>query len=306
MNGESSIFSALQNYISARRHGTGRRDKRYYLTIEGALDRRPLASMLTGLHSDNGSFAAHDRSIPMEAINLTLADRSLNRNLSEQVSQRIGEKILNGTYSPGETLPDEPALTLQFGVSRTVVREAVKMLVSKGMLEVRPRTGTRVLSPRNWQLLDREVLQWHQSIKVEDSRLAQLMELRQSIEPDAAMYAATRRTDDDVMAIRRALDMMAKSVELNSEYVIADAHFHSAVLRAAHNQYLDALESAVFAGLLLSIRVTNPNAKQNTTSVPLHIAIADAIIAKDPIAAFDAMKLHLADASRRLSAALKK
>lgn len=242
----------------------------------------------------------------MDAITSNLPDRSLNRNLSEQVSQRIGERILNGSYAPGATLPDEPSLTVLFGVSRTVIREAVKMLVSKGMLEVRPRTGTRVTAPGNWQLLDRDVLQWHQSIEVEGSRLAQLMELRQSIEPDAAMFAASRRTDEDVAAIRAALAMMAASVHKNSEYVISDAHFHSAVLRAAHNQYLDALESAIFAGLLLSIRVTNPNAEQNSTSIPLHTNIAEAIIAGDPTAAYDAMKQHLADASQRLSAILSK
>jgi GntR family transcriptional regulator, galactonate operon transcriptional repressor len=242
----------------------------------------------------------------MAGISPNLSDRSLNRNLSEQVSQRIGEKILNGSYVPNETLPDEPSLTVLFGVSRTVIREAVKMLVSKGMLEVRPRTGTRVTAPDKWQLLDREVLFWHQSIEVEDRRLTQLMELRQSIEPDAAMYAASRRTAEDVIAIQAALDLMAASVDKNSEYVIADAHFHSAVLRAAHNQYLDALESAIFAGLLLSIRVTNPNAKQNATSIPLHTSIADAIIAQDPPAAYAAMKLHLADASQRLSATLSK
>jgi DNA-binding FadR family transcriptional regulator len=242
----------------------------------------------------------------MDVISANLSDRTLNRNLSEQVAQRIGEKVLNGSYAPGETLPDEPSLTVLFGVSRTVIREAVKMLVSKGMLEVRPRTGTRVTLPENWQLLDRDVLHWHQSIQVEDHRLTQLMELRQSIEPDAAMYAASRRTPEDVAALRRALDMMAASVDKNSEYVVADAHFHSAVLRSAHNQYLDALESAIFAGLLLSIRVTNPNAKQNATSVPLHTNIADAIIAQDPSAAYSAMKLHLADASQRLSAILGK
>jgi GntR family transcriptional regulator, galactonate operon transcriptional repressor len=263
----------------------------------------PINSALAGNSEQRTIF---DRSKPMEAITANLSDRSLSRNLSEQVSQRIGEKILSGGYAPNEILPDEPSLTEIFGVSRTVIREAIKMLVSKGMLEVRPRTGTRVTTPGNWQLLDRDVLQWHQSIKLDNNRLAQLMELRQSIEPDAAMYAATRRTDQDVAAIRRALEMMAASVDKNSEYVIADAHFHSSVLRAAHNQYIDALESAVFAGLLLSIRVTNPNAKQNSTSIPLHTDIAEAIIAQDPNAAYAAMKLHLADASRRLSAILSK
>lgn len=234
-------------------------------------------------------------------IDMSISNRVLSRNLSEQVAQQIGEKILSGEYAPREILPDEIALTLAFGVSRTVIREAVRVLVAKGMLEVRPRTGTRVLDPRSWQLLDRDVLLWHQSIKVEPHRLTQLMELRQSIEPDAAMYAATRRTEEDVVAITHALDMMAASVDQNSQYVIADAHFHSAVLRAAHNQYLDALESAIFAGLLLSIRVTNPDAAQNSISVPLHTTVAEAIIAKNPGEAYGAMKVHLADASRRLS-----
>jgi DNA-binding FadR family transcriptional regulator len=237
----------------------------------------------------------------MESFIVPTPNRVLNRNLSEQVAQSIGERILTGDYASGEVLPDEAALAGNFGVSRTVIREAVRTLVAKGMLEVRPRTGTRVLEPRNWQLLDRDVLLWHQSIQVEPQRLTQLMELRQSIEPDAAMYAATRRTDEDVAAISRSLELMAASVTLNSEYVIADAHFHSAVLRAAHNQYLDALESAIFAGLLLSIRVTNPDPAQNRKSIPLHTAVAEAIIAKDPAAAYGAMKAHLSDASRRLS-----
>lgn len=179
------------------------------------------------------------------------------------------------------------------------------MLVSKGMLEVRPRTGTRVLEPFHWQLLDRDVLHWHQSIKVDDSRLAQLMELRQSVEPDAARYAANRRTDDDVVAIQTALSRMETTCDDNSEYVVADARFHSAVLRAAHNQYLDALESAVFAGLLLSIRVTNPDPTQNAKSVPLHKNIAEAIISGNGQSAYDAMKVHLADAAIQLSSALR-
>lgn len=233
-----------------------------------------------------------------------IADHSLNRNLADQVAQSIGEKILIGEFVPGQQLGDESSLCLDYSVSRTVVREAVKMLISKGMLEVRPRTGTRVLGVRHWQLLDRDVLLWHQSIPADPKRLSQLMELRQSIEPDAAMYAAGRRTDEDCEALLRALNMMEASVDKNSEYVIADAQFHSAVLRAAHNQYLDALENAIFAGLLLSIRVTNPDFERNMTSLPLHKDIAEAVVQRDPAGAYDAMKTHLADSARRLKRSL--
>lgn len=232
------------------------------------------------------------------------AERPLPRNLVEQLSQRLGERILEGSYRPNQFLPDEDSLSAEFSVSRTVVREAVRLLVAKGMLEVRPRTGTRVLESQRWQLLDRDVLQWHQSIEVDGSRLAQLMELRQSVEPDAARYAATRRTEADIAAIRDALVLMEATSHRNREYVVADARFHTAVLRAAHNQYLDALESAIFAGLLLSIRVTNPNPEQNERSLPLHAEIADAVVSGDPQRSYEAMKTHLADAATRLAAAL--
>ena len=127
-------------------------------------------------------------------------------------------------------------LCTEFGVSRTVIREAVKMLISKGMLEVRPRTGTRVLDPRNWQLLDRDVLMWQQSIKVEGAQLTDLIELRQAVEPDAAMLAAQRRSDEDLQAIGYALGKMDQTVGKNSEYAVADAQFHIAILRAAKNR----------------------------------------------------------------------
>uniref|UniRef100_UPI003EB837F1 FadR/GntR family transcriptional regulator n=1 Tax=Primorskyibacter sedentarius TaxID=745311 RepID=UPI003EB837F1 len=187
----------------------------------------------------------------------------LSRSLSGQISRKLGERILDGQLLPGQLLPDENALCEEFGVSRTAVREAVKMLVAKGLLEVRQRIGTRVQDVGHWQMLDRDVLMWHQSLTIEDERLINLMELRQSIEPDAAFYAASRRTDAQLKAILDAVDQMESHVGENSEYVLADARFHIAVLRATNNRYLEALENAIFAGLMLSIRLTNPEEKMN-------------------------------------------
>ncbi|MEV8467608.1 FadR/GntR family transcriptional regulator [Fluviibacterium sp. DFM31] len=230
---------------------------------------------------------------------------TLSRSLSGQISRKLGERILDGQLQPGQLLPDENALCEEFGVSRTAVREAVKMLVAKGLLEVRQRIGTRVQDVGNWQMLDRDVLMWHQSLTIEDERLISLMELRQSIEPDAAYYAANRRSEAQLKAILDAVDQMQASTRENSEYVLADARFHIAVLRATNNRYLEALENAIFAGLMLSIRLTNPEESLNRKSVPLHRAIAEAIAAQDADAAYSGMKNHLADAAARLSKVVK-
>lgn len=230
---------------------------------------------------------------------------SLSRSLSGQISRQLGERILDGNLQPGELLPDENALCDEFGVSRTVIREAVKMLVAKGFLEVKQRVGTRVQDVGHWQMLDRDVLMWHQSLTIEDERLISLMELRQSIEPDAARYAAARRSDQQMAAIQHAVDQMQAKVSNNSEYVLADARFHIAVLRAANNRYFDSLENVIFAGLMLSIRLTNPDETMNQTSVPLHQAIADAIASNDADGAYERMKDHLADAAKRLSMVVK-
>ncbi len=237
----------------------------------------------------------------MVDLALPSQNQTLNRNLSEQVAEQLGTRVLAGNYAPGETMPDEPLLCQEFGVSRTVIREAVRMLVSKGMIEVRPRVGTRVLDPRNWQLLDRNVLHWQQNIKIDGQQLKELIELRQAVEPDAASFAAERRTDEDLQAIGYSFGKMELTVGMNNEYAIADAQFHIAILRAAKNRYFDALESAIFTGLLLSIRVTNPDELRNRKSLPFHKTISDAIAAKDSEAAHSAMKLHLEDSARRLS-----
>lgn len=237
----------------------------------------------------------------MANLEMSIAKPVLTRNLSEQVADQIGTRVLSGIYPVGGTLPEEPLLCTEFGVSRTVIREAVRMLVSKGMLEVRPRIGTRVLNPRDWQLLDRAVLQWQQGVQLDSQQLKDLVELRQAVEPNAAFLAAQRRSDEDLQAINYALDKMELTVGSNSEYAVSDAQFHIAILRASKNRYFDALESAIFTGLLLSIRVTNPDEERNLKSLPFHKGIAEAIVQQDPEAAQKAMKTHLDDSAARLA-----
>lgn len=222
------------------------------------------------------------------------------RNLSHHTARKLGVKIVRGDWRPGDTLPDEPALCAQYDVSRTVVREAVKMLTSKGLVEVRPRRGTTVLPRKRWQMLDAELLAWQQHTLPSMETLLQLLEVRKIIEPEVAALAAERADLQACERIRLAIEAMWAAVGSTDRYVVADAEFHAAVLSAARNEYLDALEPVIFAGLRTSIRVTNPVPETNESSVRLHAAVGTAIILRDPDAAREAMRVLLADAKQRI------
>src|SRR5438876_7310314 len=127
-----------------------------------------------------------------------------DRSLHDRVVHAIGRKILHGDLPPGALLPAEPEL----GASRTVVREAVKVLAAKGLVESRPKTGTRV-RPRNaWNLLDPDVLAWQHDGAVDAALLRTLTEVRRIIEPAAAELAAARADARDIVALERALQQM--------------------------------------------------------------------------------------------------
>lgn len=222
------------------------------------------------------------------------------RNLSQHTARELGLKIVRGDWRPGDTLPDEPALCALYDVSRTVVREAIKMLMSKGLVEVRPRRGTTVQPRKRWQMLDAELLEWQQHTLPSMDTLLQLVEVRKIIEPEVAALAAERADLEACDRIKAAIAGMWDAVGSTDNYAAADAAFHAAVLSAAQNEYLDALEPVIFAGLRTSIRVTNPVPETNESSVKLHEAVGEAIVQRDPNAAREAMRALLADAEQRI------
>ncbi len=225
----------------------------------------------------------------------------LTHSLSAQVARELGRRIVSGTYKPGELLEDEAALATRFAVSRSVIRDAVKVLVGKGLLEVRRGIGTRVKNRDHWGLLDDDVLAWLQSVPLNVDTLRQLMDLRLVIEPKAARWAAERGTDADLLAIEQAQLALEEDMASVEDYIVADARFHRAVLRAAGNDFLRALEGVIFSALLSSIRLTNKDPRENRASIPFHRAVTDAILKRDPDMAERCMEEHLADARRRLS-----
>lgn len=229
-----------------------------------------------------------------------LGSGGLATSLPSQVARELGRRVVSGAYRPGDLIEDEGGLATRYNVSRTVIREAVKILSAKGLLDVRRGIGTSVEPRSSWKLLDEDVLAWHQSAPPRTDTLKQLMELRFALEPNAARWAAQRATGDDLREITGAVEKMERQSDDADSFIIADAGFHRAVLKAAHNEFLAALEGVIYAALLTSIRLTNPDLRSNESSVPFHRAVSDAIAARDQQTAEEEMRRLLIDAAHRL------
>lgn len=206
--------------------------------------------------------------------------------LHRQVLNQMGEQICAGKFAPGEILPAEDALAQHWNVSRITIRETMKSLSAKGMLQVRRRHGTIVLPRSNWQLFDPDVIAWRaRAGAIDDDLIRDLMELRLIIEPNAAKLAAKRATDADRIAIRRAFKAMARAVAGQGEYVPADLAFHAAILTACHNQFVQQMQNALSAILRTSFELSSEIAGGPARSLPMHEALCVAIEQGDQAAA---------------------
>lgn len=222
--------------------------------------------------------------------------------LHARVTEAIGRAILRGELAAGDGLPVEAALAATHGVSRAVIREAMKSLTSKGMVSVRPSTGTRVLPRGRWQLLDPDVLDWL-GAEVAGAGIApdfvtELLELRRMFEPEAARLAALRATPADLAAMRAALGRMGTALAGGGDYVSADIAFHEALLEAAHNRFLNQLGGAMARLLRFSTTLSwrFPDAAHG--SLPVHCAVLDAVARGDAEGAA-AHVLHLIERHER-------
>ncbi|MEP2028906.1 MAG: FadR/GntR family transcriptional regulator [Paracoccaceae bacterium] len=224
--------------------------------------------------------------------------------LATQVSRELGRRIVGGHYKEDTLIEDEGRLSQRFGVSKSVIREGVKLLVSKGLLEVKRGHGTRVRRRANWALLDDDVLAWHLSVDPKPEFLRQLMEIRRMMEPKAAAWAAIHGSDEDHAVIEAAQARMEQEAQSIEEFVLADALFHRAILRAANNEILLSMEGVIFSALLSSIRLTNSDPRENAQSIPFHRSVVNAIKARDHELAESSMNAHLADTSERLENAI--
>lgn len=160
---------------------------------------------------------------------------NLVRNIHSQIAEQIGTSIVRGEIGAGEQLPSEMKICEMFDVSRPVVREAIRILAGKGLIESRAKSGTRVRPPELWSHLDSDVLRWRLATTSLDSYLQKLFDLRNAVEPAASALAATAATPEDCDAISEAMDGMAAATT-NDEFVNADIAFHKAIYIATRNE----------------------------------------------------------------------
>lgn len=205
-------------------------------------------------------------------------------NLHQHVVDELGAMIVCGNIKPGELLPVEAMLAESFGVSRTVVREAVKVLMHKRLLQVRTRTGTCVLPSEVWNHLDPDILRWRFSNGITPKLLADISELRRIVEPAAAGLAATRATPAALRKIEGALLDMTNAISIEV-HIAADLRFHAGILEAAGNDLLSGLRYGMEGAWNPSIRLSTQSKADAQSTCALHKAVYDAIAAGKPAAA---------------------
>ena len=223
------------------------------------------------------------------------------RNLTYALLEAVGKAIVVGGYDD-RPFPTEAELAQQYQVSRSVTREAVKMLTAKGLLVARPRKGTTVQPPRAWNLFDPDVLRWMLERKFSLDLLRQFNELRIAIEPMAAVLAAEAASAAGIAAIEAGYQRMVAAEAGDDDALEADIAFHVAVLEASANPFYGQFRDVVRTALRTSIRFTN-RFKGRTASLPQHRAVLTAIEARDAAAAKAAMASLIEDVMALIAAA---
>jgi DNA-binding FadR family transcriptional regulator len=212
--------------------------------------------------------------------------------LHDEVRTILAVRILSGAYPQGSVLPNEAELSLELGVSRTSIREAIRVLSAKGLVESRQRVGTRVRPDDDWNRLDPEVLAWGADLEPDASFVRGLLEARRIIEPAAAELAALRATGRDLMTIEGAYDRMSRSLAHDLDACTeADLDFHTAILRASHNPVLSQLASVIGAALRAGFRVSTSLTRGYERTLRAHGDVLEAIRLRQPEQARSGMLL---------------
>lgn len=173
-----------------------------------------------------------------------------HRGLHGIVVQQVGLMITTGRLGADQQIVPEQ-LCEQLGVSRSVIREALRVLQAKGMVEPRPKTGTRVRSVENWDLLDRDVILWRVQGPDRDAQFRELLELRSVVEPVAVVGCCEFATDDDIAALFHHCDEMDKAIEAGNTkaFTDADIRFHNQLLIGSGNLLFRRFAGAIEAVL---------------------------------------------------------
>jgi len=219
--------------------------------------------------------------------------------LSEQVTDFLALEIKNGSLKPGEHLPSEAALAKQFGVSRTVIREAFARLKHDGLIDSKHGIGA-IVAERSEQRSFRLDGMEH----VNSKEIGHLFELRAILEGNAAALAAEHRSEEDLTRLDRCLKAMARAVNEGSDGTAPDTDFHQIVAEASSNPYLRDFMQFLNGKLRDQIKKARERSSRQP-GLPMmvqqeHEAIFKAILKKEPDRARDAALVHIENTSKRL------
>lgn len=216
----------------------------------------------------------------------------------------LGGRIVGGHYESSAVLPRADTLAAELGVSRTVVREATRVLSEKGLVESRQRIGTRVRARLDWDLLDPEVIAWQRSAGPDMRFFRELSEVRMAIETTAARLAAERATPRQVARMRDHFVQMERGVDDPAEYVRADLVLHEEFFVAADNALLTQLEHTLSEGLVASRDVTVRSPGASARALPMHLDVIESIAAHDSESSAAAMTILLQQALHDIEATM--
>lgn len=224
-------------------------------------------------------------------------------NITVALVNRLGREIVTGRFGVGHILPIEDALSSEHQISRTAVREAIKMLTAKGLVGSRPRRGTEVRPVSDWNLLDPDVLRWLRESPPDRKIVIELLELRLGFEPEAAALAARRADPAQLARIKEAYAYMRESGEGRFDPVEADCRFHEAIIAATSNRFYQPLGALVRTALSLTAPITNAIFGHSVGDLVAHGKILAAIEKGNEQQAFDFMRKKLSNVAEMVAEA---
>ncbi|MCW6528965.1 MULTISPECIES: FadR/GntR family transcriptional regulator [Sphingomonas] len=217
--------------------------------------------------------------------------RGTGRRLHGAIAYKLGVAILSGEYAPGDVLSSEVEFSEALDVSRGAYREAVQVLAAKGLVESRPKAGTKVLPRERWRLLDPDVLAWAFAGEPDMQLIRDLFELRAVVEPAAARFAAERRDREDLRKMKEALAGMRRHTLATDAGRAADRDFHDAILQATRNDAIKMLSASIGAAVHWTTQYKQRARALPRNPIPDHAKVYDAILAGDGDAASAAMRV---------------
>lgn len=206
----------------------------------------------------------------------------------------IGKRIVSGQLKPGSLLPSNEDLAEEFSVSRLAIRESMKYLESKGLVEARQRRGTIVQPRSEWNRIDPDILAWQVNERPNAAFIRNLFETRRIIEPEAASLTAARAPQASLEAIEASFRQMSEAPAMSPDSIKGDIDFHRAILLGTGNDFLAAFEPVIVTGLRVAFALQRELVQNSDHFIPSHGAILEAIKRGDPEGAREAFHELLA------------